>query len=309
VSETREIVGNTVVFQIPDLLPSWERSLRARNLSAATIDDYLTSARKLDRWLADQSMPRDVTWIAREHIEAYLVAGQDRGLSPGSVASQFRRLQQLFKWLHAEGETTANAMVNMEPPKVPVVPPRIMPDEDILALFKVTAGTDFLQRRDTGINRLFFDSGMRLGQMAGIEVPHIDWRADTIRTHAKGDKYIDAPFGSKTGEALDRYLRARARHRFRDLPWLWLGKKGRLTGTGIYQMTVRRAEEAKIEHVHPHLWRHAFAHHWCLADGSESQLMRLMGWDSPDMARRYGASAADERARRKHRELRLGDRL
>jgi integrase len=56
-------------------------------------------------------------------------------------------------------------------------------------------------------------------------------------------------------------------------------------------------------------FRHTAAHEWLSSEGSETDLMRLMGWKSPQMLRRYGASMADQRARDAHRKHGLGDRL
>jgi len=57
-------------------------------------------------------------------------------------------------------------------------------------------------------------------------------RGDVLLVLGKGRRERTLPFGRKAGEALDRYLRARARHKDAELPWLWLGKKGRLTEWG-----------------------------------------------------------------------------
>jgi len=70
------------------------------------------------------------------------------------------------------------------------------------------------------------------------------------------------PIGKKSARDLDRYLRLRAAHPRAELPWLWLGPKGRLTPSGIYQMIKDRGRAIDLPELHPHQLRHTFSHDW-----------------------------------------------
>jgi integrase/recombinase XerC len=74
-------------------------------------------------------------------------------------------------------------------------------------------------------------------------------------------------------------------------------------------MVRRRGELAGVTNVHAPRWRHNFAHEWKLAGGDTGDLMMILGWSSDDMPRRYGASAAAERAQQVHARLRIGERV
>ena len=116
--------------------------------------------------------------------------------------------------------------------------------------------------------------------------------------------------GSKATKALDRYIfDVRARHKMAASPWLWLAPRGRYSASGIGQMIQTRGEEAGIKGMHPHRFRHAWAHR-SLADGmQEGEVMTLAGWRSREMLRRYAASTATERALDAARRSGLADRL
>ncbi len=83
----------------------------------------------------------------------------------------------------------------------------------------------------------------------------------------------------------------------RKMLWLGVNNRGPMTANGIYQMIARRGRQCGVG-VYPHRFRHHFSHTWLDRGGAEGDLMELNGWSSPQMLRRYGASARSARARR-----------
>jgi site-specific recombinase XerD len=189
---------------------------------------------------------------------------------PSTASTRYNGLQQWFRWLVAEGESTYSPMANLRPPTLPETPPAVVAPDDILAILATCKARTFINMRDDALIRLFCDTGLRLAEVAGLMrdwdgdemVPHIDLEQQLAWVLGKGRRMRGVSFGAKTTLAIDRYLRARKKRKQSFRPELWLNERerGRLTHWGIEQMIARRCKMAGVPHIHPHQLRHTWAH-------------------------------------------------
>jgi site-specific recombinase XerD len=151
---------------------------------------------------------------------------------------------------------------------------------------------------------LLLDTGARRNELLSLRVGDVSFEYDVIHVLGKGGRQRAVPFGHKTARALDRYLRVRATPKDAHEEWLWLGKRGPWTDDGLRHMLHRRGEQAGVPGLHPHQFRHTFAHARLAQGGHETDLMRIAGWRSPIMRARLGASRSRDGGRRGGREQR-----
>lgn len=302
-------------------IESWLRSLRQRDLSENTQRIYRRAVQGLAKFLAtyepqDENAPPapdDLDEIRREHIEAYIIDFRER-TSAGSAHQHFRSLRAFFNWAVDEEELDRSPMRTMKAPQMGETLVPVIPADALKKLLAACKGRSFEDRRDTAIILAFLDTGGRLSEVTDRAWATLDLDLNVLYVVGKGNRERPLPFGKTTALALDRYRRALAKHLGRpvekaDPLWVSMKRKQALTIWGVGTMIERRCKEAEIPHVHPHQFRHTFAHLWKLNGGNEDALMRIMGWKSREMLSRYGKSAGEERARLEHRDLSPGDRL
>lgn len=283
------------------------RDLKLAGRSELTMQSYLEAAEQLEAFHGGALAFEEMT---KSHVSDYLLEVLQEH-SASTAANRFRSLRRIFNWMVREEFIVKSPMASISEPRGEDKAIAIPPVDDVRKLLATCRGKDHDSLRDEAIIRLFCEPGApRVAEMAGILRDRVDFGLDVVLIIGKGNKWRSVPFGAKTGKAIMRYERARAKHPLHALPYLWLGARGKqLTKSGIYQMIERRCQVAGIAHIHPHALRHFAADAWFAAGGSEQDAMRLFGWTSLEMPRLYGRGNAEQRAIDAHRKMGLGDHL
>lgn len=279
------------------VLESWELSLHARR--PRTIELYLVEVRRFAAWLAEheRSEGGDLLAATKRDVEAWIGAMRARGLAQATIRSRWVALRSFYGWAADEGEVDPNPVARVKVEKANPPAPAVVSPDDLNALLKACEGADFYARRDLAIVRTLLSTGLRVSELVGLELADLDLRSRVASIHdGKGGRARIVKFDPGTAAALDRYKRVRARHRYAGLPQLWIGHRGAMSRKGVPETLAKRARQAGIGHVHPHQLRHTWADRWLAAGGTEGDLLKLGGWESADIMRRYGESRAVDRA-------------
>lgn len=294
------------------LLPSWLLSLRADRKSDQTLKSYGDGVRFYLRWCAENGAePLD-----RASLRGWVTALLDSGNQPATARSRQLAVRRFTSWLADEGELPRDPFVGIKAPRLDTAVVEPLSDDQLKALLKAcqsprgaTPAEALRHRRDEAMLRLMLETGARAGEVVALEVADLDLPAGTaVIRRGKGGRGRVVPFGPFTAQALDRYLRLRARHRLADTPALWVGDRGKgFTYDALHKALKQRADVAGITGFHPHKMRHTAAHRWLAAGGSEGGLMAVAGWTRPDMLMRYTKAQASSRAAAEARTLNLGE--
>ena len=230
------------------------------------------------------------TWrwagVDRLAIRGWLGAMQQRGLAKRSVARALSALRTFYRFLNATEGVEVNPARAMRTPKLPRPLPAHLDRSEIDRLFadaehRAAAG-GFVAVRDLAMLELFYSTGVRLSELAGLNDADVDLVSDQAKVRGKGKKERLVPVGRHAGRALRAYYRHRdalALSGTADRRAVFVNRRGRrLTVRGV-QLAIKRlfAALARGRDLHVHSLRHSFATHLLDAGADLRSVQELLG--------------------------------
>ena len=220
------------------------------------------------------------TWagVDRLAIRGFLAAEQQRGVGKRSVARALSALRTFYRFLNATRGTEVNPARAARTPKIDRTLPVYLDRQETAELFKNAeqraAAGGFIETRDLAMLEMFYSTGMRLAELAGLNDADVDLVADQVKVRGKGKKERIVPVGSRATAALRRYLRSRGEGRA-----LFVNGRGkRLSPRGIQRAMKRLFQTlARGTNLHVHALRHSFATHLLDAGADLRSVQELLG--------------------------------
>ncbi len=248
-----------------------------RRLSPHTESAY---RRDLDALLAYCDSERIAGWkqIDNFHVRTFAAREHRDGLGPRSVQRRLSAVRGFFNYLIREKAVEANPAADIRAPKAAKRLPKTL-DVDQVASLLGRKPTDALTRRDHAMLELLYSSGLRLAELAGLDVADLDLADRTVRVLGKGSKTRILPVGKQAIAALRAWLSDRAGLIKGGGSALFVGQNGRRLGARAIQRRIGRwAVKVGLNvPVYPHLLRHSFATHLLESSRDLRGVQELLG--------------------------------
>lgn len=256
-----------------------------KRLAERTVALYTEDLVKLAHFAREAAVP--LRQVQPAHVRRWIAQMHSGGRSPRGIALILSGWRGFYTWLGRQGIVQHHPVQDVRAPKAGKPLPKALAVDDAVRLAEHSQPDDDpgLEARDACITELLYGSGLRIGELVGLDVAAsatargwIDLDAGEAHVLGKGSKRRSVPVGRAAREALQRWLQARAAWA-RDDAALFIGQRGqRLTPQHIRVRLKRRSLQAGLATpVHPHMLRHSFASHVLQSSGDLRAVQELLG--------------------------------
>ena len=246
-----------------------------RGLSQNTVDAYRRDLSAFCDFLYNLENIDDFEYIKRLQINSYIKDLHDKNYAPTSVTRKIAAIRGWFRWLTANEIITQDPSLGVELPKLVKKLPKVMSVTEIEKILSTN-----LTVIENAVMELLYGAGLRVSELAELELNNIELSSKYIRCIGKGSKERIIPIGDKAKKAVINYLKQREilLKKFRlETKKLLIKDNGKLmTRQDIYAFIKKQGDMLK-KHISPHTLRHSFATHM-LENGADLRVVQeLLG--------------------------------
>ena len=278
-----------------------------RQVSPHTVRNYLGDLRQFLEVAADGTPAGGAPLthpgqIDAAMIRAYLQVLHRRGDEARTLGRKLASLRSFLQFMQRRGHVDANAARAVRTPKAARPLPDTLPVDHVFALLDTPEAppsgdaVSWMGKRDQAILEVFYASGIRVSELAALDVRHVDLGAGAMRVFGKGSRERQVYFGKTAARALQSYLEARAgRGLGAGEAALFLNRHGRRLSTRGVQMLIKKhcRRTGVSPRTSPHTLRHAFATH-LLDNGADLRsIQELLGHQQLSTTQKYTHVSVD----------------
>ncbi len=254
------------------------------NRSEHTIRAYRSDLGDLFGHLAGQGIDR-LDQVELPDLRGWLATQQAAGLAPATLQRRSGAVRVFFRWARSQQLTDVDPAAGLRSPKVPRRLPRTLGQADARTLLTAIVDAALLDEtpagvRDVAILELLYGSGLRVGELCGLDLPDVDHDRGVVRVLGKGNKQRSVPVGQPALRAVDAWVARRAE-------WagpasgqaVFLGARGGRLDQRVARRVVHRAMRAipDVPDVGPHGLRHAMATHLLEGGADLRSVQEMLG--------------------------------
>jgi tyrosine recombinase XerC len=257
-----------------------------RGYSAHTVTAYQHDLEKFLNFIYkyDSILLKDFGKIDRQAIRHFLGKEYEEGNSAKTVARRLASIKSLFNYLVQAEVICDNPAIHIKTPKIEKKIPTFVQENKIEDLMKMPDAVTLIGKRDRAILELFYATGIRLNELAGLNIGSVNPQEKLLRVLGKGNKERIVPFGKPAKNALESYLRKR------EKSWVSPQQTPLFTGRGEKRIAVRTIQQRVNIYLKavlggktgasPHTLRHTFGTHLLENDADIRSIQELLGHSS-----------------------------
>lgn len=274
-------------------------------LARNTLEAYRRDLRKFLAYLSASGMD-DPASATPQTLSGFLAHLKKSAPAPASAARCVAALRGFFRFLCREGLARQNPMINLGAPRPWGRLPRTLTQEEVTRLVDLYTGKRPEEIRDAAMVELLYATGLRVSELVGVEVPHLNLDVGYVLASGKGGKQRVVPIGEPARRKVSAYLElARGSLMKRRVsPFVFVTRRGtKLTRQGFWNVLRNRARRAGItRRISPHMLRHSFATHLLEHGADLRSVQSMLGHASISTTQIY-THVERERLKRVHTEL------